>query len=208
MTDDSFALLHQPRRPWIDPDLLQAAFVQLAAAQHPDRVHAAGVAEQERATRLYAALNSAHHCLREPRERLRHLLELEHWGKPAALGTAPAEIMDLFPVVGKICHDIDRFLATADPALSPLLRVERFEKAMAWTEQATQLLDQLRSRLSPLEGLARELNAVWDAAPPAGSPERTRALPLARLEQLYRAWSYLSRWMGQVQERVARLAAD
>jgi hypothetical protein len=31
-------------------------------------------------------------------------------------------------------------------------------------------------------------------------------LPLERLEQIYRAMSYVSRWMAQIQERVVQLA--
>jgi hypothetical protein len=52
----------------------------------------------------------------------------------------------------------------------------------------------------------QQLNAVWAAAPAPGSPERAGALPLERLEQLYRAMSYVARWTEQVQERIVQLA--
>jgi hypothetical protein len=49
------------------------------------------------------------------------------------------------------------------------------------------------------------LNAAWATAP-AESEVRRAALPLARLEQLYRTFSFLGRWIGQLQERVVQLA--
>jgi hypothetical protein len=52
----------------------------------------------------------------------------------------------------------------------------------------------------------QQLNAVWAAAPAPSSPERVGALPLERLEQLYRAMSYVARWTEQVQERIVQLA--
>ena len=39
-----------------------------------------------------------------------------------------------------------------------------------------------------------------------GAPERAPALPLKRLEQVYRVFSYVSRWTDQLQERLVRLA--
>src|SRR5438132_9046006 len=46
---DYFALLHEPRRPWLDPDLLKQKFISLSAEVHPDRVHLAGEAEKHAA---------------------------------------------------------------------------------------------------------------------------------------------------------------
>jgi hypothetical protein len=50
------------------------------------------------------------------------------------------------------------------------------------------------------------MNAVWAAAPSVGDPARVSALPMERLEQVYRAMSYVARWTGQIQERVVQLA--
>ena len=38
---DAFALLSEPRRPWLDAEALKARFLPLSAAVHPDRVHSA-----------------------------------------------------------------------------------------------------------------------------------------------------------------------
>ena len=46
---DYFALLAQPRRPWIDSEELKKRFLGLSADLHPDRVHESSPAEKERA---------------------------------------------------------------------------------------------------------------------------------------------------------------
>ena len=50
------------------------------------------------------------------------------------------------------------------------------------------------------------MNAAWNAAPPPGSPARPGALPLRRLEEIARQFSYTTRWSGQIQERIAQLS--
>ena len=49
MSDD-FALLDEPRRPWIDAELLKSKFLRLSTAVHPDRFHAATEDEKRAAT--------------------------------------------------------------------------------------------------------------------------------------------------------------
>jgi curved DNA-binding protein CbpA len=80
---DYFALLSEPRRPWLDAELLKQKFLALSSAIHPDHSHQAGEREREAATRRFAEMNAAWQCLREPRERIGHLLELESGARPA-----------------------------------------------------------------------------------------------------------------------------
>jgi DnaJ-domain-containing protein 1 len=37
---DYFALLDEPRQPWLDEEALKAKFFALSTSVHPDRVHA------------------------------------------------------------------------------------------------------------------------------------------------------------------------
>src|SRR5262245_34160130 len=46
---DCFALLEQPRRPWLDSETLKNKFLDLSARVHPDRVHQASEAERKAA---------------------------------------------------------------------------------------------------------------------------------------------------------------
>src|SRR6186713_3268751 len=106
---DSFALLSELRRPWIDAEALKQKFLPLSSAVHPDRTHNAPEAEQQEANQRYAELNAAYNKLREPRDRLLHLLELEQGTKPSDIQRIPPGTMDLFVEVGQLCRDVDAF---------------------------------------------------------------------------------------------------
>src|SRR4051812_33187546 len=93
---DNFALLNEPRRPWVDPDALKTKFLALSSEVHPDRVHNAAEVEKQAANQRYSELNAAYNCLREPKDRLQHLLELELGAKPKDIQRIPAGTMDEF----------------------------------------------------------------------------------------------------------------
>jgi curved DNA-binding protein CbpA len=202
---DCFALLDEPRRPWLDVPALKAKFLVRSGEVHPDRVHNAPEAERAAAQERYTALNAAFNTLREPKDRLQHLLELESGAKPGNIQSTPAELTDLFFAVGQLCRDVDFFLLEKGRANSPLLKVKMFQRAMEWTNQLNALQTRLNAKRTELEVQLAAMNEAWAAAPT--EPEARRAgLPLARLEQLYRTFSFLTRWTGQLQERVVQLA--
>ena len=203
---DAFAILSEPRRPWLDADVLKARFLPLATAVHPDRVHGGPETEKAAAAERYTALNSAFNTLREPRERLLHLLELEAGAKPGDIQRIPPGTMDLFVEVGQTCRDADAFLAKKSTATSPMLKLRLMQEGL---DRADTLMA-LQGRVNLLrDGLTAELQAMgalWDAAPAIGAPDRRAALPLGRLEQVYRVMSYVARWTEQLQERSVQLS--
>jgi DnaJ-domain-containing protein 1 len=203
---DSFALFGEPRRPWLEPEPLKAKFFALSAAVHPDRVHEAPEAERTLAHQRYTELNAAYQCLREPKDRLRHLLALETGAQPTQVHTLSADTTRWFTEVTQLCREVDRFLEERAQVTSPLLKVSWFERAQEWTDKL-QLVQRLINERSE-ERIVRlkEMNAAWAAAPAVGTPHRAAALPLAQLEEIYRAISYLTRWGGQLQERVLQLS--
>ncbi len=93
--NDCFALFDERRRPWIDPDLLKQKFLARSAEFHPDRVHSASTQERRAAQERYTELNTAYNCLRDPKERLAHLLELERGAKPTQVQDIPSGLMSL-----------------------------------------------------------------------------------------------------------------
>lgn len=205
MAPDCFALLDEPRRPWIDPETLKARFQRLSGAAHPDRVHAAGVAAHADATQHYASLSAAYQRLRDPKERLLHLIELERGHKPAGIERVPPELMDLFSQVGQLNQELKRFLAGRSQVSSPLLRVRWFEQGLAWTERVDALLASLETIRNQLSGRLQELNSAWDTAPAPGHADRAALLPLDELERIFRTMSYLNRWTSQLQEQAVQL---
>ena len=203
---DNFALLNEPRLPWLDPDLLKQKFFPLSASFHPDRVHGGTDAEKLTANQRYAELNAAYNCLREPKERLLHLIELELGKKPSDIQKIPPGTMDLFVEVGQTCRDADTFLDEKSKVTSPLLKVQLFERGQEWTDKLNALQQKINAKRETLSAELRDLNSVWEMAPAVGSPERVAVLPLERLEQIYRVFSYIARWSEQIQERVVQLS--
>ena len=120
---DYFALLDEPRRPWLEPEALKAKFLKLAAETHPDKQPALNETEKAAANRSYAELNAAYHCLAEPKSRLLHLLELELGAKPKDVQQIPSALADLFAEVATTCRNADAFLTEKNKVTSPLLQV-------------------------------------------------------------------------------------
>jgi curved DNA-binding protein CbpA len=203
---DNFALLQEPRQPWLDPDSLKANFLRLAARLHPDKVHQAGADDKAAANERYAGINAAYHCLLEPKERLLHLLELESGAKPKDVQSIPPGTMDLLVEIGQVCRETDFFLAARSKTESPLLKAQMFETGMAWTDKLNQLRRRIDLRRGELLAELKSMNTAWNTAPPPGSAGRAAALPLKRLEQVYRVFSYMARWTEQIQERLVRLS--
>lgn len=199
---DHFALLNEPRRPWLEPETLKSKFLALAAEAHPDKQHDAGEAEKLNANRCYAELNAAYHCLTEPKLRLLHLLELELGAKPGEVQQIPAALADLFAEVATVCRSADNFLAEKNQVTSPLLQVQLFERAQEWVERLRALQTRLTRLYDQLVEELKSLDALWTSK----SQSAERMALLNRLEELYRLFSYFNRWNGQIQERIVQLS--
>jgi hypothetical protein len=197
---DYFALLKEPRRPWLDPDQLKHKFLSLSADLHPDRVHGASADDKRNAQLRYTDLNTAYQALREPKDRLAHLLELESGKKPSAIQNAPADLMDVFLEVGAICREADKLAEQKKTEPSPILQAGLFERGLALSEKLADLQEKVKERSLIAENVLRGLDARWN------SPAHDRESALEDLESLYRTVSYLSRWSAQLQERFVRLA--
>lgn len=203
---DAYALMGEERRPWLDLEVLKRRFHELSGPLHPDRHHGAAEGEREAMGKRYAELNAVYSVLREPRDRLLHLIELETGERPRDIQRIPPGTMELFVEVGQMCRDCDGYLAKKSGATSPMLRLQLMQAGLEWADRLGELQGKVRA---VGEGLGVELagmNAVWAAAPAVGKAGRVGALPMERLEQIYRAMSYVSRWMDQLQERVVQLA--
>jgi DnaJ-domain-containing protein 1 len=202
--NDYFALLDEPRRPWLNPDLLKQKFLALSAEVHPDRVHGASAEERRATEQRFAELNQAYNHLRRPKERLQHLLELETGVKPQQVQQIPSDLMQFFVEVGQLFRQTDAFLIEKAKTTSPLLQVQLLETGQLWTDKLNALQQQLNARQNELINQLKSIDAAWteyrqsSAAIPA--PE------LRRLEELYRLFSYYTRWESQVQERIVQLA--
>jgi DnaJ-domain-containing protein 1 len=199
---DNFSLLNEPRRPWIDPEVLKQKFLALSSQVHPDRVHNAPETERREADQKYSQLNTAYNCLREPKERLRHLLELELGHKPADIQNVPVAVMDSFFEVGQLCKESDRVLAEKRAISSPLLKVQWFERGQEWIDRLNAMRQKINARRDELLAELQGMNALWESGATA------EKLPLQRLDEIYRLLGYFGRWSEQMQERIVQLTLD
>jgi hypothetical protein len=203
---DHFAVLNQPRRPWLDPEELKQRFHTLSARSHPDRFHQAGEPERQTAHDRHLELNTAYAVLREPRDRLAHLLELERGERPKPVQEIPPGMMDLFTAIGPVLSDTDALLAEKAAATSPLLQVRLMERALDWTGRIQALQRTLGGQTAALLAELQSLNPAWEAVADRTGPDRLGALPLERLELIHRTLGYLTRWSAQLQERLVQLS--
>ena len=201
---DHFAMLNEPRRPWVDLDSLKQKFLAVSAEVHPDRVHNASPAEKAAAQSRYTDLNAAYNCLRDPKERLRNLLELSLGAKLKDVQSIPADLMNLFLEVSQLCRQTDSFVAEKNAVTSPLVKVQMFERSQEWTDQLTALRQRIDSWREALLAELKAIDAGWDDSGNPKSP--AHGTKLQRLEELYRLFSYFARWTGQLQERIVQLS--
>ncbi len=204
-TTDCFALLGEPRRPWIDPDTLKQRFHALSTGAHPDRFHGSGEVSRAAATAHFTALNRAYGCLRDPKSRVAHLLRLEQGTDPPDVQRIPPGTIELFTEVGAVGRAVDALLAERGAETSPMRRLQQFERGMADMERLDALLRRIGSWEDSLMAELRDLNIAWEAAPPPGHPGRLESLPLNRLGEIAQLLGYLARWRSQLEERRVRL---
>lgn len=196
---DYFALLNERRRPWLDSESLKGKFVALSTQTHPDRHYADAPAARGDDTAEFAELNAAFNCLRDPKDRLRHLLTLETGAKPKDLHEMPPDLVELFMKVGQFNRQIAEFLAERAKVKSAIMQVSFFEKAQSWTEQVVGLQKTIAARQDAVLQHVRTLDACWEAG-----EDHLPLLP--ELEQSWRLLSFLSRWSGQLQNAMVQLS--
>lgn len=201
---DCFALLQEPRRPWLEPEALKNKFLALAARFHPDRAHQASEGDKSAAQQRYAELNRAYQRLRDPKERLQHLLELELGAKSQQVQQLPPGLMEVSMEVAQLCRQADAFISEKGRTTSPLLLVPMFERGQEWTEKLAGLLRKIQSRHDELVAELKLLDAEWDGG--RNGQESSRNGDLPRLEELSRLFGFCARWMGQLQERIVQLS--
>jgi DnaJ-domain-containing protein 1 len=201
---DYFAVFQECRRPWLDPADLKDKFIALSSSAHPDRVHGASEEEKVFANQRFTEINAAYQCLRDPKERLRHLLELETGGKPAQVHQVPATVADLFIEISNLCRSVDVFLNEKNQQTSPLLKAMIFERGLEWTDRLQELQGEVNRQRDALLERLKSLDQAWTGLDEPPSPDRVQNLPLAELEEVYRMLSYLKRWSAQLENRATR----
>ena len=199
---DYFALFDEPRRLWINPEQLKAKFLTLAAEAHPDKIHSAAPAARATANRCFAELNSAFNCLRDPKERLHHLLELEVGAVPNEVHEIPPALAEQFIEIARLRQEVNAFLAESSRIQSALRRVQVFEHAQEWIDR----LHAVQQRVTDHQAmLLQELQALDTKWVSLEKDPAQRGFLLRRAEQMHQQLSFYNRWNAQIQESIVQL---
>lgn len=195
---DLFAVMGQERRPWLDAEQVKARFLELAAEWHPDRLTGMDTAGRSAAQERYTELNRACQVLGSPKDRLRHLVELETGKQVIDLQEISPELVGFFMETLQDIRESGRFLQEKAKVTSPLLRVQQFAASQQWVERLQQRQGTLEAREAELLEQVRALDSAWQQG------ERGPGL-LQRAEDLYRTLGFIARWRAQMQESIVRL---
>jgi hypothetical protein len=179
---DYFALLDQPRAPWLDPAALKEVFHRKTLEQHPDSTRSTEGGG-------FAQLNEAYQVLQNPKRRLHHLLSLENRA-PSAHQTAPADLQELFLQIGALSQSAAQLLEKARIASNPLSKSLLKADMVATQKEVRALRDKIQ-----------ELNAAADAR-----LQQTGMRQVEELTDLYQRFAYLGRWSTQLDELAFQLS--
>ncbi len=191
---DYFALLGQPRRPWLDPEEVKRAFHEKTRESHPDAQQEPG---QHGTDAEFAAINEAWRILQDPKRRLHHLLSLAGRAPVAAGVAPPPEIAEMFSAVADATQGAGRVLQEAAATTNPLSRSLVQTKIVIASRRVNEALGRLQEMSAEAEAELRNLN---ESANEAGGDW------LDRCEQLYFRFAYLTRWISQLEEKRTQLA--
>jgi hypothetical protein len=188
VTPDHFARLDEPRRPWLDTTELKAKFHALTSQHHPD------VAGEDSPD--FAALNVAYNTLRDPRLRLRHLLELEAPQLLSRQIPAPSSIGDLFLTMGAKTQALDKFLQKRATTKSTLGKAMLITDQLMLQEDLEKWLHALQQHQERWLKLLPELDNAW---------QQDKAATAPKLAETAQALSYLDKWSAQIREGLVKL---
>ena len=194
---DYFALLGEKRRPYLDPERVTATFRELSRSQHPDQQATRAAGEGAEGAADFALLNQAQQTLCDPKLRLGYLIGLEfpqvRLSGPAEV---PRELAGLFTPVHALLKTVDDLLSRKAASASALAKALLAREEMQLREQVEAQFYSLNDlHAGALEEL-KAYDAGWESGVASG-PQPLLAF--------YQRFSYLSRWLEQLRERLFQL---
>jgi curved DNA-binding protein CbpA len=181
---DFFALLDQPRQPWLDPGELKQKYHQLTRAAHPD-VRSSGPRIE------FESINQAYRVLLDPKQRIHHLLALEGSTPRTDKHAVPEGVEELFLKTGKLAQDSKRALEELGSATGSLSKSLLQSNLLNLCSRTRELLAQLSHVHEKCLVELQKLNELW---------KENRPQAVTRLQLLYDQIAYLTRWRAQLEE--------
>jgi curved DNA-binding protein CbpA len=189
---DYFALLDQPRAPWLDPERLKQVYHQKTLHAHPD------TAPTSESANSFAQLNEAYQVLQDPKRRLHHLLELDGRAPSSADQTVPRELHDLFPAIGVLAQQASVLLEKIRTASNALSRSLLKPQILEVQKETKELREKIQGLSNSSLAQLRQIDSRWEKNPTD---------EIAALSNLYFTFAYLTRWSAQLDELAFQLSA-
>jgi curved DNA-binding protein CbpA len=186
---DYFALLDQPRAPWLDPAALKDTYHRRTLQNHPDTAAADNESD-------FAELNEAYQVLQDPKRRLHHLLGLENCAPPSANQSIPRELQDLFLLIGELSQRANALLAKMRTTSNALSRSLLKPQIVELQKEVATLCEKVRNLEAAANGQLREINSAW---------QNDRRGQVAAMSDLYSTFAYIGRWSAQLDELAFQL---
>ncbi len=191
---DYFALLEQPRQPWLEPEELKQAFHAKARSAHPDaQASEAGLHRPDESG--FAAINEAYQVLLSPKRRLHHLLSLAGH-PPVAGGNVPHEIEERFLAVATLLQEAEAVVRKLGVATTPLSRSLVQPALFELRNRLTAMLEDLKTVSAAANTELQRANKVWNGEVTASN---------SSLDHLYFQFAYLDRWLAELREKCTQL---
>jgi curved DNA-binding protein CbpA len=189
---DCFALLDQPRAPWLDLEKVKEAFHQKTLHAHPD------VQTTRPATdATFTNLNQAYQVLQDPKKRLHHLLSLEGAAPSSTDQTVPSHLHDLFLAIGALTQRVNLLLEKIQATSNTLSRSLLKSQILQAQGETREVREKIRNLSEASLDQLRQINPAWTKNP---------AEQIESLSDLYFAFAYLSRWSAQLDEMTFQLS--
>jgi curved DNA-binding protein CbpA len=195
---DHFAVLDQPRRPWLNPDLLKQKYQQLALNEHPDRKGRRTKAPLSLEEPTFADITEAYRVLSNPKLRVNHLLSLSGEDNDFETASVTTELADIFMGAATLVLEIDALLQKRQAATSALGKSLLKSEVAASQAQVKKLLEQLDQLYSDSIRDLQKADRAWKKSPSETAVE---------LRKLAQRFGYLERWMGQLREKQFQLSS-
>ncbi|MFL6515037.1 MAG: DnaJ domain-containing protein [Chthoniobacterales bacterium] len=186
MASDHFAVLGQPRRPWLDPEQLKQDYQRLTFALHPDRQ-----SEPPADGSDFGAVTDAYRVLSNPKLRLQHLLALENEASDSQSGRVSTELAETFMQTAALIASVDDVLKRKQQAITTLassLLMPEISKVKERVDSQVEALQHARANC--MDELKR-LDQRWEN----DSDKRAEARKLAD------RFGFLDRWIAQLREK-------
>ena len=191
---DYFALLDQPRAPWLDLDELKEHYHQKTLLLHPD---AQSNQPSGEANVMFANLNEAYQVLQDPKRRLLHLLTLAGAAPSSTNQIIPQQLQDLFPEVGGVTKRANVLLEKIRNASNRLSRSLLQPQVLELQNNAKEVRAKIRQLFDSSLVELRKINPAWEKNP---------LEQVATLSELHGRFAYLTRWSSQLDEIIFQLS--